>query len=73
MHISDQNTQPLSALLAIFYANERPEQRYPRIFATAKRRGAHYVSVFNEDERLRRQMLGLPPRPCDQSTPPRRK
>ncbi len=73
MHISDQNTQPLSAVLAIFYANERPEQRYPRIFATAQRRGMHYVSVFNEDERLRRQVLGLPPRLCDQRTPSGRK
>ncbi len=73
MHISEQDTQPLSNILIAFYANEKPEQRYPRIFATAKRCGVHYVSVFNEDERLRRQVLGLPPRLCDQPTPSRRK
>ncbi len=69
MSIYDQHTQPLPTLLAIFYANEKPEQRYPRIFASAQRRGKHYVSVFNEDERIRRQVLGLPLRPCDQCPP----
>ncbi len=62
MHISDQDTQPLPNILAIFYANETFEQRCRRVHAFSQRTGDRYLFVFLEDDKRRRQMLGLPQR-----------